>query len=138
MNKQAPDTAIGKRVPKRSRIHDDPAFQEGRQSRVELVSLGMFLKTVREQRGLTQADVAGRAGFSQPEICRLETANAQNGPEYGTILRYLKACDVSLTIGVTEKTDHLVTFVNSSGEHGERLVGSTRVQNGAGRSRGYR
>jgi transcriptional regulator with XRE-family HTH domain len=134
MNKQAPNTPVGKRAPKRSRIHDDPAFQEGRQSRVELVRLGLFLKSVREQKGLTQADVASRAGFSQPEICRLETANAQNGPEYGTILRYLQACRVSLTISLGEKTsDTLVTFVNESGEHPERLPGITRVHNGTAR-----
>ena len=134
MNKQAPNTPVGKRAPKRSRIHDDPAFQEGRQSRVELVRLGMFLRNVRERRGLTQMDVAGRAGFSQPEICRLETANAQNGPEYGTILRYLEACRVSLTIRLNDKTnDTLVTFVDDSGEHPERLSREPRVHNGTGR-----
>ena len=115
--------------PKGSRIPDGLAFQEGRQSRVELVRLGMFLKNVCEQRGLTQADVTDRAGFSQPEICRLETANAQNGPEYGTILRYLQACRVSLTISLSDKTsDTLVTFADGSGEHRERLPGETRVR----------
>ena len=62
---------------------------------------------------------------------RLETANAQNGPEYGTILRYLEACRVSLTIRLNDKTnDTLVTFVDDSGEHPERLPGETRVHNG--------
>jgi transcriptional regulator with XRE-family HTH domain len=136
MNKQAPGTLLGKRVTTRSAIHEDPAFQAGRQLRVELVRLGGFLKSVRERAGLTQAEVADLAGFSQPEICRLETASAQNGPEYGTVLRYLEACRVSLTVSLTEKaSDRLVKFVDGSALHSEGIAAVTHAQNGAGRSR---
>jgi transcriptional regulator with XRE-family HTH domain len=92
-------------------VFDDDHFKSGRQHRKEIVRLGAFLRSLREKRKLTQNDIAERGHFTQPEICRIEAGNAENGPEYGTILRYLAACGVAVSLTSSDRTDaDIVTF----------------------------
>ena len=57
-----------------------------------------LIKQARESSGLTQAELAGRAGVKQPEIARLETAGAN--PRIATLDRVLAASGHSLTLGL--------------------------------------
>lgn len=53
-----------------------------------------LLKAWREYRGLTQAEVAARAGMSQPAYARLEKPTGQ--PRTATLRKLADALDVSL------------------------------------------
>jgi len=75
-----------------------PEFEAGRQHRRTITEVGQLLKSVRKHMQLTQIEVAERSGLSQPEISRLENGTAHNGPELGTIIRYIDACGDSMVL----------------------------------------
>lgn len=56
-----------------------------------------LIRQARESAGLTQAELASRAGVKQPEIARLETAGAN--PRIATLEKVLAASGQSLTLG---------------------------------------
>jgi len=56
-----------------------------------------LIRQARKEAGLTQAELARRAGVKQPEIARLETAGAN--PRIATLDRVLAASGHSLTLG---------------------------------------
>ena len=95
-------------------------FKAGRKHRRDIMRVGMFLRSMREQQRLTQDQVAAHSGLYQPEISRLESGTAENGPELGTILRYVRACGAHLTL----------TFPSSHG--GEILCVGLQAESGAG------
>jgi len=57
-----------------------------------------LIRQARRNAGLTQAELARRAGVKQPEIARLETAGAN--PRIATLKKVLAASGQSLTIGL--------------------------------------
>lgn len=82
-----------------------PAVKVGRQRRRELVQLGHYLRSIREDRQLTQAELAKLAGISQPEICRLESGTQENGPLMESVRRYVIACKARLRIEWEDAVD---------------------------------
>jgi hypothetical protein len=58
---------------------------------------GELLRSVRRRRGLTQADLARRAGTSQPVISAYE--HGRRDPTFGTLERLLAAAGEQLRIG---------------------------------------
>ena len=59
-------------------------------------TLGVLIPEARERAGLTQADVARRAGTSQPAIARYEAGQAR--PRLETAQRCVEACGFELRI----------------------------------------
>ncbi|MCY4635394.1 MAG: helix-turn-helix transcriptional regulator [Acidobacteria bacterium] len=59
-------------------------------------TLGVLIREARERAGLTQADVARRAGTSQPAIARYEAEQAR--PRLETVQRCVEACGFELRI----------------------------------------
>ena len=59
-------------------------------------TLGALIREARERAGLTQADVARRAGTSQPAIARYEAGQAR--PRFETAQRCVQACGFALRI----------------------------------------
>jgi transcriptional regulator with XRE-family HTH domain len=55
------------------------------------------LKVLREQRNMTQSDVAAATGMKQPRIAVLEDANYQNW-SVNTLRRFARAFDVALSV----------------------------------------
>ena len=66
--------------------------------------------TARAEAGLTQADVAARAGTTQSAIARLESAQPTHSPSIATLQRYAKA------LGYTVE----IRLVKSGRRHGRR------------------
>jgi len=104
-----------------------PAVKTGRQRRRELVQLGQYLRSIRERRGLTQAQLAQQAGISQPEVCRLESGAQENGPLMESVRRYVIACKARLRIVWEDAEDETaLEFVESSRLVGPKLVEGPR------------
>ena len=59
-------------------------------------TLGMLIREARERARLSQADVARRAGTSQPAIARYEAGQAR--PRFETAQRCVDACGFELRI----------------------------------------
>ena len=59
-------------------------------------TLGALIREARERAGLTQADLAHRAGTSQPAIARYEAGQAR--PRFETARRCVQACGFALRI----------------------------------------
>ena len=62
-----------------------------------------LVREARRRAGLTQAEVAARAGTSQPAIARYERARAM--PDLATLYRIVEACGFELRMGLAEP-DH--------------------------------
>ena len=60
-----------------------------------LEQLAMKLKALRDRRGLTQADLAKKAGVSPGYIARLETH--RHDPKLSTLVKLAKALGVPVT-----------------------------------------
>ena len=60
------------------------------------LTLGVLIRDARERAGLTQADLARRAGTSQPAIARYEAGQAL--PRLETAQRCVEACGFELRI----------------------------------------
>lgn len=78
-------------------IKKNPEFAKELEEADAEVRLAIELARVREQRGLTQRQLAARAGMKQPQIARLE----QGGylPNMSTLLRLLQVLGARLEIG---------------------------------------
>lgn len=81
---------------------------------------GALLVAVRRRRGLTQADLAARAGTSQPVISAYERGHRD--PTFGTLRRLVAAGGASLRLdAVAHGEDGLAPPVDDA-EHGQRLL----------------
>ncbi len=69
------------------------------------------LRTLREARGLTQADVARKAGLTQPSISKYETGERE--VTLGTAMRLAAALDITLGQLIELETDHLILVAGS-------------------------
>jgi transcriptional regulator with XRE-family HTH domain len=58
-------------------------------------ALGKRVKTLREKRKLTQAEVAKRAAMDRTEVCKLEAGT--HNPQLQTLRRVARALEVSLS-----------------------------------------
>ncbi len=78
-------------------IKKNPEFAKELEEADAEVRLAIELARVREQRGLTQRQLAARAGMKQPQIARLE----QGGylPNLSTLLRLLQVLGARLEVG---------------------------------------
>ena len=95
---------------KPSRLHEmrtrglaNEGFREGYAARDALIRLGEMLQRLREASGLTQSQLAGRVGMTQPAVSRIESGLGPNGPEIDTVMRYMHGCDFELVIGAKHK-----------------------------------
>jgi transcriptional regulator with XRE-family HTH domain len=80
---------------------------------------GELLRTVRRRRGLTQADLARRAGTSQPVISAYE--HGRRDPTLGTLERLVGAAGERLRIGADAGTGGPPP-ARDAAEHARRLV----------------
>jgi transcriptional regulator with XRE-family HTH domain len=83
------------------------------------VEPGDLLRTVRRRRGLTQSDLARRAGTSQPVISAYE--HGRRDPSFGTLERLLRAAGEHLQIGA-ELGNGGPPPARDADEHARRLV----------------
>jgi transcriptional regulator with XRE-family HTH domain len=96
-------------------VEKDPAFADlMREARAEL-DLGLEIARMREKRGLTQRELARRAGMPQPAIARIEKAGRT--PTAATLWRLADALDAIIELG----PDFSVHLVDTSDE-GERVA----------------
>ncbi len=80
---------------KRARM-DDPEVEAGYEKARLAFGLGEQVRTLREARGLSQQDLARRAGPSQPAIARLEAGGVD--PRLETLRRLSRALDADLVL----------------------------------------
>ena len=77
-------------------------FVEGYEARDAIMQAARVVREMRSEAGLTQAELAARAGMSQPEISRLETGLGKQGPSVETIGRLAQACNRRLVMMAQE------------------------------------
>lgn len=80
---------------------------------------GQLLRLARRRRRLTQADLAARAGTSQPVISAYE--HARRDPTTGTLRRLLAAAGARLELRLAASPPDIPPPANPR-EHGERLM----------------
>jgi transcriptional regulator with XRE-family HTH domain len=83
------------------------------------VEPGELLRSVRRRHGLTQADLARRAGTSQPVISAYE--HGRRDPSFGTLERLVEAAGEHLRIGA-ESGNGGPPPARDAAEHARRLV----------------
>jgi transcriptional regulator with XRE-family HTH domain len=62
-----------------------------------------FVREARKRAGLTQRELAERAGTTQSAIARIETGRST--PSYDAVLRLVRLCDLDLDVMLVER-DH--------------------------------
>ena len=75
-------------------------IQTSRQSFAAILSLVARFKAVRENQGLTLAEVAGRMGIDPPALSRLETGKVLN-PTLATLHKWAEALGQKLDVGLS-------------------------------------
>ena len=76
----------------------EPEFRALVEAELRALRVGVHLARLRERRGLSQTQLAARAGMSAPNISRIETSPAQN-LTLGTLLRLAGA--LNYYVGIT-------------------------------------
>lgn len=64
------------------------------------LQIARLITELRTRAGLSQVDLAKRAGVSQPLIARLEKGDHRRVPTFDTIYKIMKALGYSMTISV--------------------------------------
>lgn len=72
----------------------DPEFATAWELEEPLATLAVNVATLRRARGLTQKELADRAGMRQPRVAEIERGDAN--PELKTLIRIAKALGVGL------------------------------------------
>jgi transcriptional regulator with XRE-family HTH domain len=80
----------------RKKLFEDPATRAAYEARKPAYKFAVQLAELRRQRGLSQAALAKLAGMTQPEVARLEAAEAS--PTLDTMARLLAAAGADLDI----------------------------------------
>ncbi len=78
-----------------------------------------LIKAVRRRRGLTQAELAGRAGTSQPVVSAYE--HGRRDPTFATLRKLVEAGGERLSIDASPAAPDLAP-ATSPEEHAERLL----------------
>jgi predicted XRE-type DNA-binding protein len=102
-DKAARDQAAGR---------DVDAAREDARTRTQAYVLGFRLAQLRQEVGLSQAEIAGRMGISQPRVSQLESGDVGQ-MEVDTLSRYIMALGGRLQL-VADFADHQVNV--STGE----------------------
>ena len=67
------------------------------------LQIARLVSDLRARAGLSQAELAERAGVSQPLIARLEKGDSRRTPTFDTIFRLLKVLGYSMSIHVQKE-----------------------------------
>ena len=78
-----------------------------------------LIKTVRRRRGLTQTELAARAGTSQPVVSAYERGHRD--PTYSTLRKLVEASGERLELGASSPANGLVPPADPA-EHAARLL----------------
>ena len=78
-----------------SRLHARPSLVEGLLQHDKKRRIATALRRIRKAKGLTQVQVAERAGWGQPFVSKLEKLTGE-APEEKTIQRYVEACGLGV------------------------------------------
>ncbi len=81
-------------------IRQRPAAAINRRSFAAILSLVARFKTVRESKGLTLAEVAGRMGIDPPALSRLETGKMLN-PTLATLHKWAEALGQKMDVALS-------------------------------------
>lgn len=84
-----------------------------------------LIREARKRAGLSQAELAARAGTQQPAISRWERGDAE--PGFDTLRGIVDACGLSLTVGLAAVDDSYLPQI----ERTLRLTPLERVQRAA-------
>jgi transcriptional regulator with XRE-family HTH domain len=79
-----------------------------------------LLTGARKRAGLTQAEVARRAGTSQPVVSAYE--NGRRDPSIATLRRLVRATGAELALGIAPRSDSGVPPAADDAERAARLV----------------
>jgi len=85
---------------------EDSTFRTAYEAKKPAIDLATRLFELRSALGLTQREVAARAGITQPEIARLESGEI--GPTWETVSRVLGALGARLELKVTAPDGKLI------------------------------
>lgn len=80
----------------RANLLEDPATRAAYEARKPVYAFAVQLAELRRQKGLSQAALARRAGMTQSEVARIESAEAS--PTFDTMARLLAAAEADLDI----------------------------------------
>jgi predicted transcriptional regulator len=69
------------------RLKNDPEFRRAYEQRRFIQETAVAVRQLREEAGLSQAELAKRVGVSQPVIARLERGAEQRAPRFETLRR---------------------------------------------------
>jgi transcriptional regulator with XRE-family HTH domain len=85
-------------------LRNDPEFRQLWEASASKRAIAIALVRARKQAGLTQSDLAKKAGWDKAFVSRLEGA-AGPVPDTATLMRYATACDraVGLVFGSPEE-----------------------------------
>ncbi|MBN9739540.1 hypothetical protein DMP23_00205 [Amycolatopsis sp. A1MSW2902] len=66
----------------------------------DTTGIGRYLRRLREERGLSQAETAHRAGITRESVSAIE--NGHQDPRIGTVRRYCDAIGARIHIGLAQ------------------------------------
>lgn len=73
---------------------------------------GDLIREARKRAGLTQAELAGRAGTTQSSIARWESGRTQ--PGFDTVRRLALVCGLDATVGLIPADEHDRSLLNET------------------------
>ena len=80
-------------------------FAKGYGERNAIMQAARMIREMRADAGLTQADLAARAGMAQPDISRLESGLGKQGPSVETLYRLADACGLQFVMGTRKPAE---------------------------------
>jgi transcriptional regulator with XRE-family HTH domain len=82
---------------------------------------GQFVRETRRRAGMTQRQLAARAGLSQPAVARIERGDV--APSFGRVVELVRACGLDLDIHVVPLDEDAHTLA----EQGEQRSPDQRL-----------
>jgi predicted nucleotidyltransferase len=82
-----------------------------------------LVRAARDDRGISQAELASSAGMSQPHIAAIESGRRGVGPE--VLERILRAADYRPSVALESQAEAVVRVGARHGVHNIRVFGST-------------
>lgn len=89
-----------------ARYGQDPGWKKGAQEEHRKLAIGYLIRECREASGITQKELARRAGTSQSAISRIEDARYE-GLRIETLLKIAEALDLPLAITLGKRSARL-------------------------------
>lgn len=97
----------------KAELLEDPATREAYEARRPAYEIATKLIQVRHGLGMSQRQLAAKAGMTQPEIARLESGHVQ--PTWETISRVLGAVGAEIDIKVRNRAGKVMRISIASG-----------------------